>query len=113
MAITKEFLTGGTANGRPIKLVAVATPGTIIHTAHASAKDEIFIFLTNTDTVDREATIEFGGVTAPDDLLKFTVPPKETILAVAGVALSGGLIVRGFAAAANVINAAGYVNRIS
>lgn len=110
--ITKEFLSGST-NGRPTKIVATATPGTTIHTAHATAKDEVFIFLTNTDTVDREVTLEWGGVTAPDDHLKFTVPAKETILAAAGSPLSGSVLVRAFAVAANVINAVGYVNRIS
>ena len=112
MAITKEFLSGST-NGRPIKVVATATPGTTLHTANATAKDEIFVFLTNTDTVEREVTIEFGGVTAPDDHMKFLVPPKETILAVAGVPLSNSLLARAFAVAANVITATGYVNRIS
>ena len=110
--ITKELLSGST-NGRPIKVTATATAGTTLHTAHATAKDEVTIYLTNTDSVDRVATIEFGGVTSPDDLLKFTVPAQDTILAVPGVSVTGSVVVRCFAAAANVINAIGYVNRIS
>lgn len=110
--ITKEFLSGST-NGRPIKVVATATAGTTIHTAHASAKDEVYMFATNTDSVERDLTVEFGGVTSPDDLLKFKVPAGETILVVAGVPLSGGLLARAFASAANVINITGYVNRIA
>lgn len=112
MAITKEFLTGST-NGRPVKVVATATPGTTIHTAHATAKDEIYLFATNTDTVDRELTIEFGGTTSPDDLIKVTVPTKDTVLVVAGAPQSNSQLVRAFAAAANVVNVFGYVNRIS
>lgn len=111
--ITKEFPSGGTGNGRPIKIAATATAGTLFHTAHATAKDEIYMYLTNTDTVDREVTVEFGGVTAPDDHLKFTVPTKDTILAIPGIPLTN-LVVRAFcAAAANVVNMAGYINRIS
>lgn len=112
MAITKVKLSGST-NGRPIKVAATATAGTTLHTAHATALDEITIYLTNTDTVDRVATIEFGGVTSPDDLVKITVPAQDTILAIPGVPVTGAVVVACFAAAANVINAIGYVNRIS
>jgi len=112
MAITKEFLSGST-NGRPVKVAATATPGTTIHTAHATAKDELYLFATNTDTVDRELTIELGGTTAPDDLVKVTVPAKDTVLVIAGSPLSNSLLAKAFAAAANVINIFGYVNRIS
>ena len=37
----------------------------------------------------------------------------ETILAIAGVPLTGGLSVRAFCSAANVVNMFGYINRIS
>jgi hypothetical protein len=110
--ITKEFLSGGTANGRPIKVVATGTPGTTLHTAHGSAKDEVSVWLSNTSSTDQEVTVELGGVAAPDDHIKITVPAKDSVLAVPGIPLSGGLLVRAFAAAANVITAWGYVNRI-
>ena len=112
MAITKQFLSGST-NGRPVKVAATATPGTTIHTADSTAKDEIYLFASNTDTVDRELTIEFGGTTAPDDTIKVTVPTKDTVLVVAGGILSNSLVVKAFAAAANVVIVFGYVNRIS
>jgi hypothetical protein len=112
MAITKEFLSGST-NGRPIKLVATATPGTLLHTAHATSKDEVSVYLSNTSAGDVEVTVEFGGVTSPDDHIKFTVPANDTILAVPGVPLSNSLVARAFAGSANVITATGYVNRIS
>jgi hypothetical protein len=112
MGITKEFLSGST-NGRPIKVVATATPGTTFHTAHATSKDEVYLYATNTDSVDRALTVEFGGTTSPDDLIKATVPAGETILVVAGIPLSNSLVAKAFAAAANVITVHGYVNRIS
>lgn len=112
MAISKEFLSGST-NGRGIKIAASATPGTTLHTAHATAKDELWIFLTNTDTVDRKVTIEFGGTTAPDDNITMNVPAGETIPVITGQVLTNSLVVKAFGAAANVLVASGYVNRIS
>lgn len=111
MALSKQFLSGGTANGRPIKIAATATAGTLLHTAHATAKDEISLYLANTSSSDVLATIEFGGTTSPDDLIKVTVPANDIILAVPGIPLTGGVVVRAFAVSANVINAIGYVNR--
>lgn len=109
---TKEFLSGG-ANGIPIKVAATATPGTAIHTAHATAKDEMWLWVYNSDTVDRQVTIEFGGVTAPDNLIGMSIPAKDTLLVVAGVPLSNSLLVKAFGAVANVLVVHGYVNRIS
>lgn len=112
MAMTKEIPSGST-NGKPIKIAATATAGTTFHTAHATAKDEIYMYLANTDTVDRKVTVEFGGVTSPDNHLKFIVPAGETILAIAGIPLTNSLVCAAFADAANVVTMAGYVNRIS
>jgi hypothetical protein len=110
--ITKEFLSGST-NGRGIKVAASATPGTQIHAAHASAKDEVFLWVTNTDSVERKVTVEFGGTTAPDDNITMNIPAGETLLVVPGLVISGGLNVKAFGAAANVLVASGFVNRIS
>jgi hypothetical protein len=109
--ITKRNLSNST-NGRGIKVVATATPGTALHTADATAQDELSMYVTNTDTVDRAVTIEFGGTTAPDDNLKAIVPAGETILVVPGIPLTGGVAVKAFGAAANVLVVFGYVNRI-
>ncbi|KAB2937403.1 hypothetical protein [Hyphomicrobium sp.] len=110
--ITKEFLSAST-NGRGIKIAATATPGTQIHAAHATAKDEVYLWVTNTDTVERKVTFELGGVTAPDDNLTMNIPAGETILVVPGLVLSGSVNVKAFGAAANVLAAFGFVNRIS
>jgi hypothetical protein len=112
MAITKQLLSGST-NGRPVKIAATATPGTTLHTAHATSLDELSIYLTNTSASDVEVTIELGGTTSPDDHIKALVPAKDTVLAVPGVPLTNSLLVRAFAGSANVVNAIGYVNRIS
>jgi len=113
MALTREFLTGA-ANGLQVKVVATATAGTLIHTAHASAKDELYLYATNFDTVDRLLTIEWGGVTSPDNLIAMMIPSKDgPHLIIPGWNISGGLIVRAFAAAANVVGIGGYCNRIA
>lgn len=110
--ITKEFLSGST-NGRGIKVAATATPGTTIHTAHATAKDEITCIVTNTDTSDRAIAFEFGGTTAPDDNMTFIIPAGETVMCIPGIPLSGSLVLKAFcAAAANKLIVFGFVNRI-
>ena len=110
--LTKEFLSAST-NGRGIKIAATATAGTLLHTAHASAKDKVWVYLSNTSASDVVASIEFGGTTSPDDIVKVTVPAAKTILAIPGLIVSGGLAVRCFAAAANVLSAFGEVDRLA
>lgn len=110
--ITKEILSGSTG-GRLIKVVAVASPGTEIHTASIS-KDEIFLYATNTDVLTRTLFIEFGGVTSPDDLIIVQIPSKSGMeIIVNGLVLTTSLVVTAYASVANTINIGGYVNRIS
>lgn len=111
--ITKRVFSGST-NGRGVKVVATATAGTTIHTADSTAQDEIWIWAVNSDTTDRKLTIEFGGTTSPDDLIEFTVPAEDGLYAVVpGLILTNSLVVRAFAASANVILLHGFVNRIT
>ena len=115
---SKEILSGST-DGRAIKVAATATPGTTIHTGSATATtyDEIWLYAQNTDTTDRKLTIEWGGTSAPDDLIEFTVKAENGLyLIVPGLILKGNatpLVVRAFAATANVLTISGYVNRIA
>ena len=109
---TKQFLSGST-NGRPIKVVATATLGTTIHMASATAKDEIWLYANNTGGTTQKLTIEFGGVTSPDDLIEVDVPGESgLLLVVPGIPQSNSQLVSAFAASANVINITGFVNRI-
>jgi len=110
---SKQKLSGGT-DGRNIKVAATASAGTTIHTAHATALDEIWLWAVNTDTVDRKLTLEFGGTTSPDDLIEVTIPFESgLVLVIPGLLLSNSVVLRAFAAAANVVNINGYVNRIT
>ncbi len=110
---SKVQLSGGTT-GKNVKVAATATAGTTIHTAHAAAIDEIWLWAVNSDSADRKLTIEFGGVTSPDDLIEMTIPFEDgPYLVVPGWTLTNSLVVRAFAASANVILINGYVNRIT
>lgn len=115
-SITKELLSGST-NGRPIKVAATATAGTLLHTATASTtgKDEIYLYATNTSTSPIALTIEWGGVTSPDDLIvmELVLPPKSGPWPiVTGQPLNNSLVARAFAGSGNVILITGFVNRI-
>mgnify|MGYP007062773873 CR=1 FL=1 len=114
MATYSKLKLSGSTNGRGIKVVATATLGTTIHAAHATAQDEVWLWAVNSDTVDRKLTLEFGGVTSPDDLIEVTIPAESGLIPVVpGVPLTGSVVVTAFAAAANVIMIHGYVNRIT
>ena len=115
---SKQVLSGST-DGRLIKVAATATAGTTLHTGSATATtfDEVWLYAVNSDTTDRKLTIEWGGVSSPDDLIEFTVPAESGLyLVVAGLVIKGNatpLVVRAFAATANVVCIGGYVNRIT
>lgn len=111
---SKVFLSGGSANGRGIKVTTTATPGDTIHTAHATDKDEVWLWAYNSDTTDRKLTVEFGGTTSPDDTMEVTVPAEGgVLLVIPGWVLSGSLVVKAFCATANVVMINGFVNRIT
>lgn len=114
MATFSKQLLSGCTNGRLVKVAATATAGTTIHTAHATAQDEIWLYAVNSDTTDRKLTIEFGGTSSPDDLIEQTITAESgLILVVPGLVLTGSVVVRAFAATANVVMVGGYVNRIT
>lgn len=112
---TKRMLSAS-ANGKQIKVAAIATPGTVIHQAVASItdKDEIWLYVTNNHTADLALTIEWGGVSVPDDLKQMTIPAKSgDYLIVPGHLLNNSLYVRAFAQTANLLCISGWVNRIT
>jgi hypothetical protein len=118
MATVAKVLLSGSTDGRQIKVVATATAGTTVHTADAtndgSVLDEVWLWAVNSDTTNRKLTIEFGGTSAPDDLIEVTIPAVSGyVLVVPGLCIENSVVVRAFAASANVILINGYVNRIT
>ena len=115
---TKQILSGST-DGKAIKVAATATAGTTIHTGSSTATtlDEVWVYAVNTSASDVKLTIEWGGTSSPDDLIEYTVKAENGLyLIIPGLILKGNatpLVVRAFAATANVITLSGYVNRIT
>ena len=110
---TKVVLSGST-NGKQIKVVATATAGTTIHTAHATALDEIWLWAVNSSTTAVKLTVEWGEATAPDGNIEVTIPGESGyLMVVPGLVLTNSLVVKAFAGTANVILVNGYCNRIS
>lgn len=120
MATFDKVLLSGSTGGRPILVAATSSPGTTIHTTGISAAtiDEVWLYASNTDTTDRKLTIQFGDTTSPNDLIELTIKAENGLVLIApGLPLVGtgaaGRVVRAFAAAGNLVNIIGYVNRIT
>ena len=119
MATFSKIVLSGSTDGKMIKVAQTATAGTTIHTGSATATtyDEIWLYAVNSDSTARKLTIEWGGVSSPDDLIEQTIPAESGLyLLVAGLVLKGNatpLVIKAFCASANVVNIAGYVNRIT
>ena len=119
MATFSKIVLSGSTDGKMIKVAQTATAGTTIHTGSATATtfDEIWLYAVNSDTVTRKLTIEWGGVASPDDLIELTIPAESGLYLIApGLILKGNatpLVVKAFCASANVVNIAGFVNRIT
>ena len=115
---TKKILSGST-DGKAIKVVQTATAGTTIHTGSATATtiDEVWIYAVNSSASSVKLTIEWGGVSSPDDLIELTVQPEAGLVTVIpGLLIVGNatpLVVKAFAATANVICIHGFVNQIT
>ena len=116
MQQAEKLKLSGSTDGLGIKVVQTATLGTTIHTAVTGTTDydEIYLYAYNGHTADVVLTVEFGGVTVPDNTIVQTIPFKEgRVLLVDGALLHNAKVVTAFAATANVIVIYGYIHRIT
>lgn len=119
MASYSKLILSGSTDGKAIKVVATATPGTTIHTGSSTAATlhEVWLYACNTDTSSKKLTIEWGGVASPDDTIELFLEPEQGLVTVIpGLILKGNatpLVVKAFASSANVITVSGYVNEIA
>lgn len=114
MANYSKLILSGSTDGKGIKVTQTATAGDTIHTAHATALDEIYIYAVNSGAAQVKVTIEWGEATAPDGNIECTVPAESGLqLIIPGLLLTNELVVKAFADTANVIVIHGFVNRIS
>jgi hypothetical protein len=118
MVVTRVLLSGST-NGRCIPITAVATAGTLVHTAHGTAIDAMYIWATNVTGNNVLLTIEWGGVLDPSDhiIKRMEIEGWSTQSILRGQCLSGGLAARAFltapasAAVLGAVNISGFVLR--
>jgi hypothetical protein len=117
MATFTKTLLSGSTNGKAIKVVQTATAGTTIHTAVSgtSSLDEIWLYAHNSSASAVKLTLEWGEATAPDGNIEINIGAEGTglVLVAPGILLQNSLVVKAFAATANVITLTGYANRIS
>ena len=118
MATFSKNILSGSTDGRGILVAATATAGTLIHTGPTvtTSFDEIWMYAQNTSASAVKLTVEWGGVTAPNDHIEFTVPAESGLYLIApGLVIKGNataLVVRAFAPTTNVLTIHGYVNKI-
>ena len=117
MPTFSRLVLSGSTNGLPVPVAATAPPGTLIHTATASAgaSDEVYIWVSNVTGAAATITIEWGGVTDPGSHIAkaVSIPANSGPTLIAnGIALAGGLVIRAFSGTASALNVTGYVNRI-
>jgi len=112
MATFSKVILSGSTNGRPIPVTQTATAGDLIHTADASAIDEVWLYAVNTTGAVRTLTIEYGGVAGGDQIVVQISENAGLVLIIPGLTLTNSLVVGAFADAAGV-NITGWVNRIT
>ena len=120
MATFTKVLLSASSQGKPIKVAATATTGTTIHATGTSSSilDEVWLYAYNSATGPVALTVEYGGVTAPDQNIVISIPATSGLtLVVPGLLLTGtgsaANTITAFAGTTNVITVSGYVNRIS
>lgn len=110
---TKHILSEST-DGKGIVVSGSATPGINIHTADATALDEIWIYAVNSSSGDVKLTIEWGETTVPNGNIETIIPSESGLmLIVPGLILTNSLVIKAFAATASVVIIHGFVNRIT
>ena len=106
----------GSTHGRAIKIAATATAGTLIHTGTSSTTDcdVVTLYAYNSSASAVNLTIEWGGVSDPDDLIKLSIPATSGLTLVCpDLVIRNSLVVRAFAGTTNVVTVQGFVNRVA
>ena len=114
MATFSKQLLSESTSGKGVLVVATATAGTTIHTAHATSLDEGWLYAVNAHSADIKLTLEWGTDTAADGNIELTIAAEAgLVLVVPGLILQNGMVVEAFAATGDVILLTGYVNAIT
>ena len=117
MATYSKHLLSGSTNGKNISVTGNATGSAVtVHTAISGTSnlDEIWLYATNTSAAAVVLTVEFGGTTDQADYIELDLAADSGMtLIIPGLLLQNSLLVKAWAASADVININGYVNRIT
>ena len=119
MANFTKLHLSGSVDGRNIRVVATATPGTTIHTATSStgsdSYDEVWIWAGSTSAAPINMTIQVSGISDEGDSINARVQPAYAglTLVVPGLPYRNAVVLTATAATASRVNLSGYVNRIS
>jgi hypothetical protein len=99
---TKAKLSGST-DGKAIKVTGTSTGATVtVHTAVAGTAAGV------------KLTLEWGTATAADGNIELTIAAESgLVLVIPGLILQNAMVVKAFAATADVILLTGYVNAIT
>jgi hypothetical protein len=116
--IVKRKLSGAPTGNTAVLVAATGTTGTTVHTAVAGTTagtfDEIWLWAYNGHTAAVTLTVEFGGVTVPNQNIIATIAAKSGLIPIVpGLILQNGLVVSAFAGTINVITLSGFVNNIT
>jgi len=111
MATFVKIKLGGSTDGMPIAITDSATLGQVIHSAHATSLDEIYLWACNVHASESgNITIEMGQ--AASKLTYFNVEPNTgLIVVVPGHILTGSKDCTVFADATGKFIVSGYVIR--
>lgn len=117
---TTPIKLSGSTDGAPIKVTGTNSGGAVtIHTAHATNLDYITLFADNDDSSNLVTlTLEIGGTTDPDNLLKVSIPARGADgdgrrCVLLNQVLTNSKTVKAFASSANKIKISGTVTRYS
>ena len=126
MASAIRMNLSGCTDGKPLKIAATGSPGTLVHTATSSATrgaggtwDEVWVWAYNASAVSVSASsllmrVQFGAATNPDNLIEVTLPCAcGPFLIVPGLVLQNSTVVRAYGGGANLFTVFGFVNRIT
>lgn len=109
---SKQKLSAST-DGMGINITATATPGTTVHTAHATALDEIWLYVANIGAQAVKLTLEYGGATTTDNIEINVSGEVGLMLVLPGLLLTNSKVLKAFAGTTAVLTVYGFVNRIT
>ena len=117
MTTFSKLVLSGSTNGLPIPVAGTAIGAqTTLHTSHATDLDEVWLWVTNTDSAARTITITCGGNVDPTNLVidALSLPAGQSmLLIIPGVSTTNSKVWAAFASVASVVNVMGFVNRIT